>query len=164
MLPGRSGNVRSDFELVVLGSTIMNRAETIARVPKSMHVPLVVAGFVAMLFSSLALTNVPLAWLQGSFEGFDRMAAQDDLLAMPAALPSVVPTGAPKVRVRTGCDECGVVDSVRSVALLGSTPPTYEITIRMRDGATRVVSVASHGNWHRHERITLIGGEHPSAR
>jgi hypothetical protein len=138
--------------------------EAIARIPKSMRLPLVIAGFMATLFSTLALTNRPSGWLQGSSKGFDRISAQDDPPAMSAELPSVVSPGGPKVRVKTGCEECGVIDSIRQVTLVGNARPTYELTIRMRDGATRIVSLASHGNWRPHERITLLGGETRSVR
>ena len=68
-----------------------------------------------------------------------------------------------KARVKISCAECGVVDSVRRVALAGNAPAVYEITIRMRDESTRVVTL-SHGNWRPRDRITLIGGANTSGR
>ena len=142
----------------------MTRAETNTRIPKAMRAPLVIAGIAAISFSAVGMTNVPLAWFHNSVAGFDRISAQDDLSATPAALSLVSSSGSGKPRVKISCDECGVVDSVRRVALTGNAPAVYEITIRMRDESTRVVTLTGHGNWRPRDRITLIGGANTSGR
>jgi hypothetical protein len=141
----------------------MNRVETNKRIPKSMRVPLIVAGIAAISFSAVGMTNVPLTWFHNSIAGFDGMSAQDDLSTASAELPSLASPGAGTARVKMSCAECGVVDSVRRVALTGNAPAVYEVTIRIRDESTRVVSL-SHGNWRPRDRITLIGGANTSLR
>ena len=141
----------------------MNRAEPNTRIPKPTRVPLVIAGIAAISFSAVGMTNVPLAWFHKSVAGFDRISSQDDPSTAPAELPSLASPGNGKARVKTSCAECGVVDSVRRVALTGNAPAVYEITIRMRDESTRVVTL-SHGNWRPRDRITLIGGANTSGR
>ena len=142
----------------------MNRAETKTRIPKSMRVPLVVAGIAAISFSAVGMTSVPLAWFHSSVAGFGRVPAQDDSSAIPATLPLVTSTGIDKFRMKMSCDECGIVDSVRRVGRTGDVPAVYEITIRMRDESTRVVTLAGHGNWRPRDRITLIGAANTSNR
>ena len=141
----------------------MNRAEPNTRIPKPLRVPFVIAGIAAISFSAVGMTNVPLAWFHKSVAGFDRISSQDDLSAAPAELPSLASPGTGKARVKISCAECGVVDSVRRVARTGNAPAVYEITIRMRDESTRVVTL-SHGNWRPRDRITLIGGANTSGR
>ena len=132
------------------------------RIPKSLHLPLIVAGIVAISFSTLAMTHVPLRWMQRSFDSLAPISAQDELPETRSALPPGAPASAGQA-LKTSC-ECGVVASVRRAPLAANAPAVYEITIRMRDGATRIVSVAHHGNWRPRERITVIGGERPSVR
>jgi hypothetical protein len=139
----------------------MNGAGTNMRIPKSLHLPLIVAGMVAISFSTLAMTHVPLRWMQRSFETLAPISVQGDLTETPSAFPSGAAAG--QAPVKTSC-ECGVVASVRRASLAENAPAAYEITIRMRDGATRIVSVAHHGNWHPRDRITLIGSERLSVR
>ena len=128
-----------------------------------MRVPFVIAGIAAISFSAVGMTNVPLTWFHKSVAGFDRISSQDDPSAAPAELTSLASAGNGKARVKISCAECGVVDSVRRVALTGNAPAVYEITIRMRDESTRVVTL-SHGNWRPRDRITLIGGANTSGR
>ena len=141
----------------------MNRAEPNTRIPKPMRVPFVIAGIAAISFSAVGMTSVPLTWFHKSVAGFDRISSQDDSSTVPAEQPSVASPGNGRARVKISCAECGVVDSVRRIALTGNEPAVYEITIRMRDESTRVVTL-SHGNWRPRDRITLIGGANTSGR
>ena len=142
----------------------MNRIETMLRVAKSVNVRLVIAGVAAISFSAVATTHVSSGWFGGSSEDIDPTSAQGDLPA-PPAMVSFAPPGAEKPRRgQSSCAECGVVDSVRRVAHTAKAPAIYEITVRMRNGATRVVTFASQGSWRARDRITLIGGENPSGR
>ncbi len=128
---------------------------------RRVHVPVVVAGMAAIVFSTVALTNVPLGWLYGSAQGIDRISAQEKLRPTSMALPSNGLSDAGRIRIKASCDECGVVDSMRRVVSaesLGNAASFYELTVRMRDGSTRLVS-ANRANWRRGERITLIGGK-----
>jgi hypothetical protein len=125
---------------------------------------LVIAGIGLVSLSVVAITNVPPGWLSTSLASVDQTSAEEELPPLPATV-TLGALGAPKSgRVKTKCRECGIVDSVRRVALTEIAPASYEVTVRMRDGATRVVSAASHGNWRLRERITLIGGENQPGR
>lgn len=89
----------------------------------------------------------------------------------PATLDkSDEPAGA-EARVRTRCAECGIVESAREV--IESSQPgheidrrttdgkplkRYEITVRMRDGASRVFVDATPANWRPGERVRFIEG------
>lgn len=142
----------------------MNRIETMLRIAKSVNVPLIIAGIAAISFSTVATTHVSPGWFRGSFEDVDRISTQDELPPR-AAMVLVAPPGAEKPRRgQSTCGECGVVDSVRRVAHTENAPAIYELTVRMRRGAIRVVSMASEGSWRARDRITVIGGENPSGR
>lgn len=125
---------------------------------------MVVAGIALVSLSVVAMTNVPPGWFPSSFAGSDQTSAEEALPPLPAAVTAGAPGAEKSGRVNRKCRECGVVDSVRRIALTEIAPASYEVTVRMRDGATRVVSVASHGNWRLRERITLIGGENQPGR
>jgi hypothetical protein len=124
---------------------------------KSMHMPLSVAGIAAILFSTVAMAIVPIMeWFHGSLEGSDGIVTQGQLPETIAVPPA--PSGAGKARVKARCDECGVIHSMRRVAPVGNSPAIYEITVRLGDGSTHVLSDASPANWRPGERINLIGG------
>jgi hypothetical protein len=130
---------------------------------KSMHVPLVMAGIAALLFSAVAMTSVPvMGWFHNSLEGVDGVSAQEQASDTLAAALSVAPLDAAKTRA--SCDECGVITSMRQVAALENAPEIYEMTVRLRDGSTRMFSDASPTNWRPGARIILIGGGHQSGR
>jgi hypothetical protein len=141
----------------------VDRAKPNTRIPKPMRVPFIIAGIAAISFSAVGMTNVPLAWFHKSVAGLDRISSQDDPSTAPAEVPSLASPGNGKTRVKISCAECGVVDSVRRVVLTGNAPAVYEITIRMRDESTRIVTL-SNGNWRPRDRITLIGGANTSGR
>jgi hypothetical protein len=63
-------------------------------------------------------------------------------------------------RKRSHCGNCGVIQAIRRVDAADGHPPTYEITIRLRDGSTRTNSNATPGNWRAGDRIMLINGGH----
>ena len=144
--------------------SIMDKAQTNTRIPKSMRVPLVVAGIAAISFSAVGMTNVPLAWFHNSVVGFGGASAQDASAATSTTQSLGSSSGTDKVRIKISCEECGIVDSVRRIARPGNAPAVYEITIRMRDESTRVVTLAGHGNWRPRDRITLIGAANTSSR
>lgn len=82
-------------------------------------------------------------------------------------------------RVRVKCGECGIVESLREIkpADAASIPlasgrlaklalneaaaksnKRYEVTVRMRDGASRVFEESTPANWRPGERVTFIDG------
>jgi hypothetical protein len=68
---------------------------------------------------------------------------------------TVAPVASPE-RLRPKCPECGVVDSVRNVTAADDGSPRFEITVRLRDGSTRVNRVSDPAQWRVGERITVI--------
>ena len=73
-----------------------------------------------------------------------------------AALPAAAEEPAPRARSR--CTTCGVVEAIRRIDHGGSTPASFEFTVRLRDGSTRTSTTASASNWRSGDRIMLIGG------
>lgn len=82
-------------------------------------------------------------------------------------------------RVKVKCPECGVVASTRKIEQLGTgihpvttggvkrggriemprkTTKSYEVTVRMKDGSSRVFMDATSANWRPGERVILIEG------
>jgi hypothetical protein len=130
---------------------------------KSTHVPLVIAGIAALLFSTVAMTSVPvIGWFQSSLQGFDEISAQEQASETLAAALPVAPSEAAKSRAN--CDECGVIASMRQVAALENAPEFYEMTVRLRDGSTRVFRDASPTNWRPGARLVLIDGGNRSSK
>ena len=70
--------------------------------------------------------------------------------------PEMAAPVAPPERTRPKCPECGVVDSVRNVTAENDGVPRFEITVRLRDGSTRVNRVSDPAQWRVGERITFI--------
>jgi hypothetical protein len=76
------------------------------------------------------------------------------------------------------CTECGVVVSVtdirpeqrgdddlaaRAMSRVAAAPGKhYEVTLRMRDGSSRVFLESNPGNWRRGERVVVIAGAAPA--
>jgi hypothetical protein len=104
----------------------------------------------AALFCSVATASVP--------DALRRDAQQPP--AEAAAMPAAAETVAPRERAR--CATCGVVEAIRRIEHGGSTPASFEFTVRLRDGSTRTSSTASAANWRTGDRIMLIGGANAS--
>ena len=92
----------------------------------------------AVVFSSFATASVP---------AVQPDAQEQEPAAIEAAMPVVV----------------GVVEAVRRIEHGGSAPATFEFTVRLRDGSTRISSTASASKWRSGDRIMLIGGATPAA-
>jgi hypothetical protein len=76
----------------------------------------------------------------------------------PTAAIVTAETKAAKARRRTRCEECGVVQAIRRIDAVDGLPPTFEITIRLRNGSIRTNTNATPGNWQPGDRIMLIKG------
>ena len=117
---------------------------------KSTPLPLLIAGVVAILFSTAAATSAPLLdWLHKS----SATASDNDAQVAVSGLPD-----AGELRPAAKCAECGVVESTRRVAQGGNLPALHEITVRLRDGSIRVSSQVNPAHWRIGERIILIEG------
>lgn len=124
---------------------------------KTIRAPLLIAGLATLLFSSVAISGVAiLEWFHGRSVALGEVVAEDHLAAAGApASPLPVLVRAP---LKPNCEECGVIDSTRRIATAGSAEVVYEITLRMSDGSTRVLTDARPATLHRGERIILISG------
>lgn len=128
---------------------------------------LLLGGIAILLCGILAATIVPArGWLKNSFTQFRSTVAQVKLWQMSdaeAAYVPATPVGLGKPRARRDCEECGVIQSTRRVAADGDdAPPAYEITVRLGNGSTHVLSDASPARWRPGEQTILIpGGTNP---
>jgi hypothetical protein len=130
---------------------------------KSIRVPLLIGGIAALLFSTVAITSVPvMGWFHNSLEGIDGASAQEQ--GSETLAPALPVARSDAAKARASCDECGVIASMRQVAALENAPEFYEMTVRFRDGSTRVFSDASPTNWRPGARIVLIDGGKQSSR
>ncbi|MFA6312671.1 MAG: hypothetical protein WC681_14410 [Sterolibacterium sp.] len=127
--------------------------------PKSMHAPLLIAGLAALLFGSVALSG---AAILDSFRGY--FAPVEEIVAPVQLSETAALTGGGQTSAKPRCEECGVIDSTRRIAATGASAVSYETTLRMSDGSTRVLNDSKPASLNRGEHIFLIGGENPSDR
>lgn len=99
--------------------------------------------------------------------------------ALMAVMPSVAavspsptfahaePADEPQPRVHAACEQCAVVTAMREIKPLeheinssAESTRRYQVTVRMRNGSTRVIEQARPANWRMNERLILIGGAH----
>lgn len=101
----------------------------------------------AVVFSTVAMASVPsIDWWPD--------AVPDGIAAVSAPAPQA----GKAARGRAVCQACGVVETIRRFEPLGELPAGYELTVRMRDGSTRISKLASSAKWQAGDRIMLIGG------
>jgi hypothetical protein len=123
---------------------------------KYVRLPFLITGITALLFSSAAMTIEPLRdWSQKSFTAAD----SDDYEAPPSEAPAVRTT-----RARQKCDECGVVQSMRTVEPTKNSAAVYEYTVRLADGSIHVLADSYAANRRVGERIILVGAGKPRNR
>jgi outer membrane lipoprotein SlyB len=124
---------------------------------------------VIILLSSAALARM-MGWSPNSADDSGGILALDRTAPVPATS---------EARVETKCPECGVIVSMREIevrnddakpgatggAVAGGqsgtrvqTTRTYEITVRLSDGSSRVFNDASPARWRSGERVILIDG------
>ncbi len=137
-----------------------------------LHLPLLSGGVAALLVSGIAIASVAV-----SAQGFGGVFASVGPLAAVSAPanPANPAPGAGAYR----CAECGVIESMRKIEIPdeliqvhapgriaalnrgendGTSPGRYAITIRLKDGSTRVITDAHPARWRPGERVSLIGG------
>jgi hypothetical protein len=114
---------------------------------------------VAVASSTVAMANVPASWLGGARVALDEQEA----LVQAAVEPAPPQTGNPaKARDRrTRCATCGVIQAIRRIEPVGDLPATFEFTVRLRDGSTRISSSETQDKWRSGDRIMFIGGIAP---
>lgn len=126
------------------------------------YLRLLIGGVAVALLGFFGIVAV-MAWMPASTE--DRV---DKLLTLPAKTVSS--------HVRVKCEECGVIVSKREIeqpggsggvtrgrrggqdGILGKLAKSYEVTVRMNDGSSRVFMDTNPVNWQPGEGIVLIQG------
>jgi len=110
----------------------------------------------------------------------------DDSGGIPALDPAAPLLATGEARVRARCPECGVIVSMREIevrdedtgrartaggAVAGSRIETrvdlarsFEITVRLADGSSRVFNDANPARWRSGERVIVIDGANPSKK
>ena len=103
-------------------------------VKKHSYLPLLIAGFAVVLFSTAGIARM-LGWGSSSTGGpGDNPALEDSATSENGAGPR--------------CPECGVVVSTSS----------DEITVRMADGSSRSITAENPARWRAGERLIVIAG------
>jgi len=129
---------------------------------------LLIAGLALIVLAAIGLAAVT-AVADSSSELADAGNPPDDT-SLPVQADS---------RVRVKCGECGIVESLREIKPAGEASHSvasgrltklalnetaaksnkrYEVTVRMRDGASRVFEESTAANWRPGERVTFIDG------
>ena len=109
-----------------------------------------------IVFSTVAMANVPVTgWLDGMPQRAHRLLGAYEPAPEAQALPARREI---KTHRRTRCEGCGVVQAIQHIDALGDTPESYEFTVRLHDGSTRVSTEASQAKWRAGDNIILIGG------
>lgn len=135
--------------------------------------PLLITGIAIILFSTAGFARM-MGW------GPNWTGDPGDVLALDPTAP--VPT-ASAARAKARCAECGEIVSMREIekydedsspgaagaAVAGNRDETranstrsYEITVRMADGSSRVINDANPARWRPGQRLIVIDGANPS--
>lgn len=128
------------------------------------RLPVALGCFVAaVVFASVAAASTPLmSWMDVEAEGAVSIpvaTAVENAMASP-----VVPQGDVRSGRRPVCDSCGVVESVLRLEQAAGMPAAYEMTVRLRDGTSRISSIANNAQWRAGDRIMLIGSTKPTVQ
>ena len=136
---------------------------------RSSYLPLLITGIAIILFSTAGVARM-MGWGPNSTEDSRDILALDQTAPVPAKR---------EARPASRCPECGVIVSMREIqrhdkdaapgAAEGTTAPngeeirakttrSYEITVRMADGSSRVIEDANPAEWRTGESLIVIGG------
>jgi hypothetical protein len=129
------------------------------------NLPLLIAGVAVILFSSAGIAHI-VGWIP---------------IASGDAGSALAPDGLPAVKGR--CAECGLIVSMREIELRNESAGSgatgrglagkqgetkekstrrHELTIRLADGSSRVITEANPAKWRVGERVIVIDGAYPS--
>lgn len=141
-----------------------------------LHLPLLVGGITAILVSGIAIGSLAIS--APDFNGVVASAEPADAAPAPAKAARAAAIAAPRARPYR-CAQCGVIESTRKVGVpdekTGVNAPgrsaagnrgeveampvrNHEITVRLRDGSTRVFTDTNPARWRHGERVTVIAG------
>ncbi len=132
------------------------------RTKEAPYMPLLIWGVAVILLSTPGMVAV-MAGMPTSADAADAAIAASKLTTptagsagVEAQIPPVQAEGKVRGRIRMDCEECGVVMSRRSIERLDAL--SYEVTLRMNDGSSRVFMDAHPANWRPGERVIFIEG------
>lgn len=125
-------------------------------------------GVLPPLITGVAIVLIGIAGIARML-GWGPNLADDsgDILALDQKAPV---SATSEARVGARCPECGVIVSIREIQASGGTVAgsrsetrakatrSYEITVRLADGSSRVFNDASSANWRSGERVIVIDG------
>jgi hypothetical protein len=129
---------------------------------------LLVAGVGIILSSTAAIAHI-MEWFPAPAVGSDEIRALDE--SSPAIAPGPSARAAGRSRSKSNCSGCGVIVSIREVGnndTAASKPAglfaniqarpgkSYEFSIRLRDGSSRVITDANPAAWRVGERVHVI--------
>ena len=141
-----------------------------------LQLPLLVGGITAILVSGIAIGSLAIS--APDFNAVVTSAAPADAAPAPAKADRAAAIAAPRTRSYR-CAQCGVIESTRTVGVpdgkTGVNAPgrsaagsrgeveampvrNNEITVRLRDGSTRVFTDTNPARWRHGERVTVIAG------
>lgn len=161
-----------------------NRPDMNALAHKPRYLPLLIVAIAVVLCSTAGIAGI-MGWLPASTGGSGDVPALDSVPAASAARVPVVPQVEGEARAKVRCAECGVVVATREIDVRGegaghdasggaaagnqdgprvTSARRYEITIRMADRSSRVISDASPASWRPGERVIIIDGANSANR
>ena len=117
---------------------------------KSLHPSLLLGGIAAILLCGIATSTL---MLHSSEADTIATAAEEQKENLNSGIHS-----------GRSCPECGVIQSAREIEVPGAaagtlTPPRgYEITVRLQDGSTQVITDPNPARWKSGERVSIIAG------
>ena len=137
--------------------------------------PLLITGIAVILFSTAGFARM-MGWGSNSTDESGDILALDQTAPVPATS---------EARAKPRCPECGVIVSMREIKarnedsgpgaagglVAGNQDETrvkstrsYDITVRLADGSSRVINDANPARWRTGERLMVIDGVKPSNR
>ncbi len=172
---------------VASARTALQKASMKTRANETPYLLLLIGAGALILLGTAAIAAVT-AWIPTSTDVAGVVLAVDKLPTPPTgpvgAVAQISPARAEGVaRVKVKCAECGVVASARQIGqlgggidpgaagslarggrnqTLGKSAQGYEVTVRMKDGASRAFTAANSANWRAGERVMIIEGTRKS--
>ena len=185
--------------------------QEVIKTSQSLHPLAWIVGIAVILFSFAGVAAI-MGWIPTSIGGAGDVSVDKPVkkAAQPAAAKAKTPPPAPVANsapVRAKCDQCGVIESVREIAVSGEgsglgavggavvggllgnqvgggsgkkiatvvgvvggavagnevekrvkSTQSYEITVRLNDGSTRMIQEANPPSWRNGDQVRIVDG------
>lgn len=158
----------------------MSELRSVPGMNEAHHLPLLNKGIAVTLLGIFLIAAV-MAWMPTSSGLADVKLSFEKLLAPSVGVEAqTLPASSENdAHVRLKCAECSVVESIREIEqnndeidpgaangiskdglneIPGKSTKNYEITVRMKDGSSRVLVETTPVNWRPGERVVFIEG------